>query len=110
MLKCTPYIKNICQNINATLFATEGTADSGGGGSVPNSPRHSLSGGSIPNSPRHGRTAAEPQRQTEVRLTDLKTVKVDLIKAEMGLFGPVNLTVIFCGGDKRLKKYNFTAI
>ena len=66
MLKCTPYIKNICQNINVTLFAAEGAEGTNSGFS------------SNPNSPRH--KAAELPRQTEVRLTDIKSVKVDLIK------------------------------
>jgi hypothetical protein len=75
MLKCTPYIKNICQNINATLFAAEGAVETGGG--------------SNPNSPRHNKAASEHQqpKQTEVRVTDLKTVKVDLIKG--GLRGVI---------------------
>jgi hypothetical protein len=68
MLKCTPYIKNICQNINVTLFAGEGAEGTNSGGSNPNSPRH--------------RAAEQQPRQTEVRLTDLKSVKVDLIKAK----------------------------
>ena len=61
-------------NINATLFAAEGAVETGGG-SNPNSPRH--------------RAASEQQqpKQTVVRVTDLKTVKVDLIKG--GLRGVI---------------------
>ena len=51
MLKCTPYIKNICQNINQTLFTEETESNSEN-----KSPRHK----------------ASSPKQTEIKLADGK--------------------------------------